>query len=330
MTLQQAQRILIVRFTSLGDVLLTTPLVRTIKTLHPHITIDFCILDSLSQVVEHNPYINNIILYSKEVNKLPDFQKKIKDGNYDLILDLQNNLRSSRLLSPFRAKVKSFSKYSIRKWLLVNYKVNLMKSLPPIPVRYAAAVPELTLDKKGLDLFLPEDAHSKLPTGFRYIGLCPGSKHYTKMWPYDYYTELGEILFLHKYKVVIFGGKSDKAVCDLIAGHLPDVINLCNDDKLYETAVNMKQCKAIICNDSGLMHVASAMDVPLISIFGSTVTEFGFAPYNAKAQVMQIDNLECRPCTHIGRDTCPKKHFHCMLRITPATVFQQLNHLLVS
>ncbi len=330
MTLQHMQRILIVRFTSLGDVLLTTPLVRAIKTQYPHIKIDFCVLDTLAQVVEHNPYIDNLILYSKLDDKQPGFQKQITDANYDLILDLQNNLRSSRLLSPVRSKVKKFSKHSLKKWLLVNFKINLMQNLPPIPERYANVIPDLMLDKKSLDLYLPEDINSKLPPGFQYIGFCPGSKHYTKMWPYDYYIELGEILFLHKYKVVLFGGKGDTSICKLIAEHLPDAINLCNDDKLYETAVNMKQCKAIICNDSGLMHVASAVDIPLISIFGSTVKEFGFAPYNARAQVMQVDHLDCRPCTHIGRDTCPKKNFQCMLRITPATIFQQLNHLLVS
>jgi lipopolysaccharide heptosyltransferase II len=330
LTLQHVQRILIVRFTSLGDVLLTTPLVRAIKVLHPHIIIDFCILDDLAQVVEHNPYIDNTILYSKDDLRLPSFQKQIKSGKYDLILDLQNNLRSSKLLSPFSTKVRRFKKYSLRKWLLVNFKINLMRDLPQISLRYAQVVPELVLDKKGLDLFLPDNIESELKSGLQYIGFCPGARHYTKMWPYDYYTELGEILFLHKYKVVLLGGKSDKAICDLIAVNLPDAINLCNDDELYKTAINMKQCKAIICNDSGLMHVASAVGVPLISIFGSTVTEFGFAPYNAKSQVMQIDNLECRPCTHIGRDTCPKKNFQCMLRITPATIFQQLNHLLVS
>ena len=147
------------------------------------------------QVVEHNPYINNIVLYTKADDKQQGIQEQIKNANYDLILDLQNNLRSSRLLSPFRSKVKRFGKYSIRKWMLVNFKINLLKNPPPISQRYAQVIPELSLDKKGLDLFLPDNVTPSLTPGFQYIGFCPGSKHYTKMWPYDYYTELGEILF---------------------------------------------------------------------------------------------------------------------------------------
>ena len=328
MILQQMQRILVVRFSSLGDVLLATPLVRSIKEQYPHIKIDFCILDSLVQTIQHNPYINNIILYSKEEQNLPSLQKKLTEANYDIILDLQNNLRSRQLLTPFRSKVKKFKKHDLEKWLLVHFKINLLQELPQIPKRYALVLPELTLDKKGLDLFLPDNLHPRLPNGSQYIGICPGSKHYTKMWPYDYYSELGEILFLHKFKVVIFGGASDKEICGLIASSLPDAINLCNDNDLFDTAANMKKCKAIICNDSGLMHVATAVHVPVISIFGSTVTEFGFAPYQSKSQVVQIESLQCRPCTHIGRDTCPKKNFQCMLRVTPATIFRQLNHLL--
>jgi heptosyltransferase-2 len=305
-------------------------MVRAIKEQHPNIKIDFCVLDTLFQAVQYNPYIENIILYSKEGQNQASLQKKFTEANYDVILDLQNNIRSNRLLSPFKAKVEKFRKSEWKKWLLVNFKINLLEGLPQIPERYASVLPGLNLDKKGLDLFLPDNLRPKLADGFNYIGICPGSKHYTKMWPHDYYSELGEIFFLHKYKVVIFGGKSDKAICELIASTLPDAINLCNDDDLFDTAVNMKQCKAIICNDSGLMHVATAVNVPVISIFGSTVTEFGFAPYRANAQIVQIESLKCRPCTHIGRDTCPKKNFQCMLRVTPATVFRQLNHLLVS
>jgi heptosyltransferase-2 len=296
---------------------------------YPNIKIDFCVLETLHQAIQYNPYINKIILYSKDEQKLQSFRTSIAEANYDVIIDLQNNLRSHKLLSPFKAKVRRFKKSSFKKWLLVNFKINLLQGMPPIPQRYANVIPEISLDNKGLDLFLPENLTPKLNDDAQYIGFCPGSKHYTKMWPHENYSELGEILFLHKYKVVLFGGKDDKAVCDLIASTLPEAINLCNNDDLFDIGVNMKKCKVIIGNDSGLMHVATAVNVPVISIFGSTVTDFGFAPYKANAQVVQIEGLSCRPCTHVGRDTCPKKDFQCMLRITPATIFQQLNNSLV-
>jgi len=288
------------------------------------------VLDELIQTVKHNPYITNIIQYTRDEKLFSSIREKIMDAQYDLVLDLQNNHRSHKLLEPLKSKTRRFEKHDFEKWMLVNLKINLMYNFPPIPVRYSKVLPKLKLDDQGLDLFLPENIKPDLDPKEKYIGFCPASKHYTKMWPYDYFEELGEILSLHKYRIVVFGGRNDKGICDLIASSIPGSINLCNDNELYKTAINMKQCHAIICNDSGLMHVATAIKVPVVAIFGSTVTEFGFTPYKAKSDVVQVENLKCRPCSHIGRNKCPQKHFHCMLRITPATVYLQLNHLLVS
>ena len=184
------------------------------------------------------------------------------------------------------------------------------------------------LDSEGLDIFIPDTVKPDIPDADKYIGLCPGSIHYTKMWPFSYYIELAEVLKLHGYKVLVFGGKKEMHLCQTIANAVPGAVNLCNENDLYKTIVNMKKCRAIVTNDSGLMHVASALKLPVLAIFGSSVKEFGFAPFRTKYAIVENETLKCRPCSHIGKSECPKKHFECMIHQSPTMVYQNLTFLL--
>ncbi|MEJ2105486.1 MAG: glycosyltransferase family 9 protein, partial [Ignavibacteriaceae bacterium] len=166
----------------------------------------------------------------------------------------------------------------------------------------------------------------KLDSSTKYIGLCPGAKHFTKRWPKEYFIELGKKLESSGYSIVLFGGEEEIQICNEIKNELNAAINLCNTS-LNQTAANMKMCAAIYTNDSGLMHLASAVGVPVIPFFGSTVKEFGFFPYKAKSIVLENENLSCRPCTHIGRNACPKTHFKCMLEIKPGLAYDTLTKL---
>ena len=138
------------------------------------------------------------------------------------------------------------------------------------------------------------------------------------------------MLSANNFKVILFGGKNDKEICNEISNLFPKIINLCNDDDILQTAADMKKCRAIICNDSGLMHAACAVGIPVLSFFGSTVKEFGFTPYKNKNLILENISLSCRPCSHIGRKECPKSHFNCMKEITPQTAFKNINLLLNS
>ncbi len=319
----KAKKILIARFSSLGDILLTTPVVRALRYKYPQAQIDFLLNDEYKQVYEFNPYVNNLLLRRKNINE-NDLVKKIKAENYDLIVDLQNSFRSRKLLKNTGVMRKVFKKPTLNKFLLVKFKINRFKEIIPIPVYYAGAFGNLELDGKGLDLFLPEDLKADLKGKEKYIGLCPGSRHFTKMWPVEYFIELGKMLTGKGFTVVLFGGKDDKKITDEISVNIKGAVNLCNDNNLFATAVNMKKCELVVCNDSGLMHTASAVGTPLIAIFGSTVKEFGFAPYKAESLILENNLLNCRPCSHIGRSNCPEKHFKCMLEITPHTVYNNI------
>jgi len=244
---------------------------------------------------------------------------------------LQNNFRSAGIRKKIKAKeVRIFNKRTLDKFLLVKFKINRLKNAELIPVRYAKALDNFELDNEGLDLFTGELKPSINGRGKNYIGLAPGSRHFTKMWPKDYFINLACSLNDKGYTIILFGGNDDKIICEEISLAVPVSINLSNDNDLLLTAVNMKECKAVVCNDSGLMHVACAMKIPVLVFLGSTVKEFGFSPFKNKNLILENNTLSCRPCSHIGRESCPKKHFKCMLEITPGLAFNKLIELINS
>lgn len=322
--LSKLNKILIIRLSSLGDILLTTPFIRSLKNQFPKLQIDFLLRQEYSDALINNPYINTLYRYSREKESNKKVLADIKKSNYELIIDLQNNFRSKKIKSSLNVLSVSFDKKTIEKFLLVNLKINLLKNAKQIPVRYAQVIENLNLDNDGIDLFTQNKPDEKLNRHDNLIGFCPGARHFTKQWPKEYFIELGKKLTETGCKVVLFGGRIDKQLCEEISNEIPDSINLANDDDLLQTAANMKMFKAIICNDSGLMHVASSTDTKVVAIFGSTVKEFGFTPYNCNDLMLENKSLTCRPCSHIGRSSCPKKHFKCMREISPELVFEKV------
>jgi heptosyltransferase-2 len=320
--------LLIVRLSSLGDILLTTPLIRTVKQTYPDVAVDFVLREEYRDLLRFNPYLRNIYFYKSNKKEQKNLKDTICNNNYELVIDLQNNLRSRLLLKCYSRSTIRFPKKSIDKFLLVHFKINRLKDAKPVPIRYAQTIEGFKLDDKGLDLFTENKPNQSLVNNKRLIGFCPGSIHFTKMWPKKYFIHLGKLLEGSGYKVVLFGGKDDNQICTRIAPQLSSAINLCNDNDILQTAADMKMCDAIYCNDSGLMHTATAVNIPVITFFGSTVREFGFTPYNQNNLILENNSLSCRPCTHIGRNSCPKKHFNCMEEILPQIAFEKLNSVI--
>ncbi|MCL5030325.1 MAG: glycosyltransferase family 9 protein [Bacteroidetes bacterium] len=328
MNLFDVKNLLIIRLSSLGDILLTTPLVRSIKKKYPEIKIDFILKEEYKDLLKFNPYLSNIIEYKTERYEKKIILGQLAKTKYDFVVDLQNNFRSAEIRKIIKTPSVRFNKRTVDKFLLVKFKINRLKNAPQIPVRYAEALDHFKLDEDGLDLFLPSDLKPKLYDEKVLIGFAPGSKHYTKMWPKDFYIELGNKLTNDGFKIVLFGGENDLQTCYDISKKIPNSINQCSNGNILMTAVDLKKCSAIVCNDSGLMHVASALKIPTLAFFGSTVKEFGFTPYKSKSIIYENESLNCRPCTHIGREDCPKKHFNCMLELTPQTALEKLKLLL--
>jgi len=292
------------------------------KKRYPQLKIDFVIRSEYKSSVELNPNINKVITISRDYN-IKDIRKQLAQNNYDVIVDLQNNFRSKLLSKGISSNIFRYKKPYFNRFLLVNFNINRFSEIIPIPKRYSRAIPNFELDKEGLELIIPETLNSSLSESKNYIGFCPGSRHKTKMWPAEYFIELGNKLTENNYKVVLLGGKDDKQICKEISDNINGSIDLSNNDNLFELAVNIKKCKTVICNDSGLMHASIAVGTSVIAIFGSTVKELGFFPYGGENLVLENNSLSCRPCSHIGLDECPKKHLKCMKDITPSFVLKE-------
>lgn len=319
---ENPKNILIIRLSSLGDVLLASPVIRALRNKYPEAKIDFLVKPQYADAVQHNINLNNVFVF--------DDYSQLYKKEFDFVVDLQNNLRSKRIRKKIPGKQFVFKKPNLKKLLLVKFKKNFFNEIKSIPERYADAVPGLTLDNNGLDLYLPGGISPSVKLGTDYIGFCPGAKHFTKRWLPEYFIHLGNMLTDEDFTILLFGGEEDKILCERISAQIPGSINLSNSNNLFQTSADMKLCKAVVCNDSGLMHTACASGVPAATFFGSTVKEFGFFPYNSTSLVLENKSLNCRPCSHIGRDSCPLKHFKCMKDITPDLVYVKLHELIKS
>lgn len=323
------KKVLIIRFSSLGDIILTTPLIRSLKNQYPNITLHYLVKENYHSALQFSPYLDKILLFNNSLT-ISNLRSLIKNEKYDYIIDLHASLRSILITLLLGIKVYRVKKPRIKKFLLVKFKYNLLKNYDLIPELYAKAIPGFALDELGPDLFLDSKTEliNKINEKENIIGICPGAKHKTKSWGEKNYFEL--IRFLNKlnYKVYLFGGRSDKELCQRLSKIRNNVVDLSTDDELLLMAKDMLKCKLILGNDSGLMHVAAALKLPVIVIFTSTVREFGFEPYKAKSIIIENNEISCRPCSHVGLDECPKEHFNCANSISAADVFLKIKNML--
>jgi ADP-heptose:LPS heptosyltransferase len=318
--ISSSKKILVIRISSLGDVLLTTPLLRALKKKFPDKSFSFLVEDNFADALCYNPNLDRVFHYSKK-DRGKGIVADLKTQNFDFVIDLQNNLRSKQIVKELKLPSVKFVKPTIEKFLLVQFKINFLKQNKSIPEYYAKSISEdFVLDEFGLDFYLDDGRKAGNNGISKRIGFCPGSQHFTKQYPAEYFIELGKTLTDKGFEIVLLGGKSDREICSRVSSEIPNATDSSNDNDLFALAREMEKCEAVICNDSGLMHLATAVGTPTVAIFGSTVKEFGFAPYKSKSIVIENNSLNCRPCSHIGKAKCPKNHFKCMLDLTPEKV----------
>ncbi len=316
------KKILIIRFSSIGDIVLTTPIIRCLKQQLKDSEIHFLTKEQFVPIVKANPYIDKIHFLK---NDLKQILPQLKSENFDFIVDLHKNFRSVFVKSKLRKPSKTFNKLNIKKWLLVNFKINLLPKIHIVD-RYFEAVKILSIknDGKGLDYFIPENEKvniSELPSTHQngFIGFAIGGKHNTKMFPVEKIISVCEKI---NSPVVLLGGHEDIKTGEYIKKSVGDKIyNACGKYSINQSASMVWQAEKIITNDTGLMHIAAAFKKQIISIWGNTVPAFGMYPYlpeteKNKSVIVEIKNLRCRPCSKLGYKKCPKKHFDCMQKIT--------------
>lgn len=332
--------ILIIRLSSLGDVVLATPLARQLHRTFPDAMIDVVVHDRFAEVWTHNPHIRRV--WSVEPRD-PDAEtdavklsmvESVPDGAYDLIVDLQHNLRSRIIRKGLGGNVVLAPKHRLEKLALVYLK-RRPNVVTPIVKRYRSTVEHLPLafDVDGPEVWLPEErrdgAYRTPHTALRQrVAIAPGARHATKRWPAERVAELCTGLWRDRAIMpVLVGGSDETALCDAIAAMTDAPVERADGASTLEQTVRVLDgCDALVTNDSGVMHLASARRLPVVAVFGSTVPELGFAPYGVRHEIVQHD-VACRPCSHIGRSACPKGHFRCMLGIDVDSVMRGLERL---
>ena len=313
-------KILVVRFSSIGDIVLTSPVIRCLKQQLPDAEIHFLTKLAFAPIVESNPYISKVHVLAHSWDLMVH---ELKLEEYDHVIDLHHNLRTLRMKKELQAPFYSFNKLNIQKWIYTNFRINLMPKVHIVD-RYMKTVEKLGVknDGQGLDYFIPKNEEIKLediPVSHHagYIGVVIGAAHYTKRLPHD---KLEELCMSIEYPLILLGGKEDAENGSEIAALDPvRIYNACGKFSLHESADIVRRAKAIITHDTGLMHIAAAFQKPIISVWGNTVPSFGMTPYYGNVQqanaIFQVNKLPCRPCSKIGYDACPRGHFKCMRNI---------------
>jgi len=311
-------KILVVRFSSIGDVVLTTPIVRCLKQQIPGATIHFITKKSFVPLLENNPNIDKIIPIKSSINEVIAELKKEK---YDWVIDLHKNVRTLALKQKLKVPSRSFPKINIEKWMLVKFKIDRMPKVHIVD-RYFETVKHLGVENDNLpcDFYISDTANVDIFSVFGidkpYLTIAIGAQFATKRFPFE---KLIEVISTIDIPLILVGGSMDKALSMRIIEEFPGKVvkNGCGDFTLQQSASIVKQANALLTNDTGLMHIASCFEIPVISIWGNTVPSLGMYPYFPKKptyySIHEVKNLSCRPCSKIGYATCPKGHFRCML-----------------
>ena len=310
-------KFLVVRFSSIGDIVLTTPVLRHLKMQVEDAEIHYLTKSTYAPLLASNPYIDQIHSFDGQIK--PCIDTLIKE-NFDYVIDLHHNVRSARI--KYRLKRVDFPvrKLNWQKWLLVNLKIDRLPDIHMVDRNLDTIGPFISeRDQGGLDYFIPEAEEvslTTLPEAFRkgYIGLSIGAQHSTKKLPLESLISLCKNL---QPPVLILGGPEDRSAGEAIVSALPEkiLLNGCGEYSIHQSASLVKQSEVLITHDTGLMHIGAAFKKKIITVWGNTVPRFGMYPYRADPRSVQfeVSGLKCRPCSKIGHEQCPRKHFRCMV-----------------
>jgi len=343
---KKLNKVLIIRLSSIGDILLTTPLIRVLHQTYPDCRIDFVIKRQFQDLIAYHPYISKVYAFDKHdpATSLVNLKTQIRNEHYDVVIDIHKNFRSIYLRTCVNAdRVVQFKKYALKRWLLVHFKINLYDTVVPVYRRYIDSIKDFGFkyDDAGLELFIPDHTERLVERDWGerlrsmsgpIIGMAPGASYLTKRWLPDGFGEVAEYL-IRRYnaRIIFFGNADDREVIGGIIDSLECdrtcVYNIAGKLSLMESASLLNRCCCLITNDTGLMHMATALKKKVIAIFGSTTRELGFFPCSDEAIIVQHADLKCRPCSHVGRNSCPEKHFRCMRDITASHVIDAYESL---
>jgi len=333
-------KVLIIRLSSIGDIILTTPVVRCIKQ-QLGAEIHFLVKKSFANVLAGNPYIDQIHYYERWDEEA---ERRLREEQFDHIFDLHKNLRSKQIIYSLKLPSTDFDKLNVRKWFMTALKINILPK-KHIVDRYFEALERFGLkyDGKGLDFFISDENITDadrflnlkgIPDGASYVAMAIGAARKTKLPTIDLYIQIINRLGL---PVVLLGGPGDKQFGEEIANSMPAsvIVNAAGELTLQESVAVLKRALCLVTPDTGLMHAGAAMGTPMVVIWGNTIPEFGMYPlYKDNTDAVyhnhEVYGLSCRPCSKIGYEHCPKKHFHCMKQQNMVLIVKNIESLINS
>lgn len=332
-----AMKVLVLRFSSIGDIVLTTPVLRCIKQQFPDTEIHYATKRAFAPVLSQNPHITKLHLLEGSLWALA---KSLREEEFDYVIDLHHNQRTQLLKWMLGKPSRAFHKANFEKWLMVHFKWNRLPE-SHIVQRYLHACQPLGVkeDELGLEYYLSSDDVvdvKTLPSAFHngYIAWVIGAKQKTKQFPIE---KIAAIIPQLNIPVVLLGGPEDQTSGQQIIDSLPaevNAFNACGAYRLNQSASLVQQANVVVTNDTGLMHIAAAFNKKIVSLWGNTIPEFGMYPYygsvsQTKSLVLQVNKLSCRPCSKLGYSQCPKGHFKCMQEIDNLKVIEAIRLALV-
>jgi len=337
------QNILFIRLSSIGDIILTTPVVRCVREKFPEATISFVIKKEYYSLIQHNPHIQHIYTYEKKKGEKNwrKLCKELKNKKFDWIVDLHRNLRSLYLKQILgRVFTTTYNKLIYARTMLVLFGVDLYKSPKLVMLRYFEAVEKLHIsyDNLGTEIIYNQQdedftrdvmTREGIDLTKEIITICPSASFTNKRWLPERFAAVGDLLIEnYQCQIVFLGGKSDYELCNQIRTMMKNQsYNLAGKLPLLSSAKLLKISKLVLSNDSGMMHLAQSQKRPVVAIFGSTVKQLGYFPIPNNSEIAEV-HLPCRPCTHIGQNKCPKKHFKCMKEVSIELVLSKIKKLL--
>lgn len=322
-------KILVIRLSSIGDIILTTPVLKAFKEKYPEATIDFLVLDKFKAAIEGLTYIDNLILFNKKENdglkNMKIFAEKLRSNNYDYVFDLHSKLRSKVISKHLGVKCYRYRKRSWWKTLLVKLRLIKYEVDDTIVKNYFGAFKVFGLEYKGEDLTFsfPSGMEEKFKEYADLPVIAPGASKNTKKWTPEGFGTLAKLIF-EKYgkETILIGGNEDKEVCEKIdeisGGH---TINLAGKLSLKESGALLSRAKFLVTNDSGPFHIARGVKCKTFVIFGPTSPGMFDLGEN---DTLIYSGESCAPCSLHGDKFCPKHHFNCMKNIKGEMVLKEI------
>ncbi|GAB3504120.1 glycosyltransferase family 9 protein [Spirosoma knui] len=307
-------KLLILRFASIGDIVLTTPVVRCVKQQLAQTEVHFCTGQDYQPLVAYNPYIDKCHYLNGNLYQLI---RQLRAEQFDYVIDLQNTWLTGLIKAALGVRSFSVETLSLRRWLYVRWKINAMPTQHVVD-RYMATLHELGIknDEKGLDYFIPYKDQVEtdwLPPTHQhdFVAYAIGGQHLTKRLPVRRIIELCRKI---NHPVVLLGDKADRPQGEAVVQVLGSryVYNACGQFNINQSASLIQRARVVFCHDTGLMHIAAAFGKKVYSIWGSTTPQLGNYPYKTPYVRLEKQGLACRPCSPSGFNNCPMKHFRCM------------------